>query len=320
MRGTLPSYDECNALTLRFMADGKLRPAIEIKDGVVAQAKLSAKVLDEALPSGESRVKYRVGWACNTLALAGLLYKPERGKYQISPAGKEMLSKMGQTLSETDFAAQPQWQSYLAERAERAARKVPKGESVVTVDEPDTEKEKGYEVAAVSAIDRLNDDLAITLLQRLREGSPTFFEQAVIQILRAMEYGGKDNRELSHLAKESHTGKAGDGGIDGIIKLDPLGIQRIHIQAKRYKQGHAVGRPELQNFVGAIHGKGDTRGVFMTTSSFTAAAKHYAETTAQDRLVIIDGIQLTTLMLSYGVGVQTKQTLAVLEIDEDFFQ
>lgn len=317
MREKMPSYDEFNALTLKFMGDGKVRHLSEIKDGVVGRAGLGSKVLDEKIPNGDSRAKYRVGWACSTLALAGLLYKPQRGHYQISPAGKDALPKVGHSLGEKDFEQQPQWQSYLSERA---ARKAIKGETVPVLNPSGQEQdaEKDPESAALSAIDKLNDDLAIELLRRLREGSPSFFERAVIRVLRAMKYGGKDS--LANMLSDSHIGKPGDGGIDGIIKLDPLGIQRIHIQAKRYKEGNTVGRPELQNFVGAIHGKGDTRGVFITTSSFSPAARSYAENTAQDRLVLIDGIQLTTFMLNYGVGVQPKQTLTLLEIDEDFFE
>ena len=122
------------------------------------------------------------------------------------------------------------------------------------------------------------------------------------------------------MRRESHTGKSGDGGIDGIIKLDPLGVQNIYIQAKRYKQGNTIGRPELQGFVGALHGKRVARGVFITTSHYTAEARAYAQGEAQDRLVLIDGDQLAALMLAYGIGVQKKRTLDVLEIDEDFFE
>ncbi|WP_425147980.1 restriction endonuclease [Deinococcus sp.] len=319
MLNKMPRYEEVNALVLKFMADGTARHSSDIKDQVVQMAQLAPDVLAETLPDGESRAKYRVGWACSDLFRAGLLDKPQRAVFQISEAGRKLLPSLGATLTEKDFVSQPKWQQYLAQRAEVQANKVGKKSSTETIVVTD-QNEQDYVSAAITAVERLNEELAVELLQRLREGSPAFFERAVIQVLNKMGYGGKDQGDVAANLKESHTGKSGDGGIDGIIKQDPLGIQNIYIQAKRYKDGNTVGRPDLHSFVGALHGKGVTRGVFITTSDYTKEARTYATSEAKDRLIILDGAHLTTLMLTYSVGVQTKRRLELLEIDEDFFE
>lgn len=318
MRQTTPSFDEFNALTLKFMGDGQARPVNQIKDAVTELAQLSPEALAEKIPSGESRARHRVAWACSNLYRAGFLVRPQRGVYEISETGRQLLPSVGDVLTEKVFETQPRWRQYLAERKQRQGERgeapLPSAQTHAPSDEQDPES------AALAAVEKLNDDLAIDLLRRLREGSPAFFERAVIRVLHAMGYGGRSERELTSLLTGSHTGRSGDGGIDGIIKLDPLGVQNIYIQAKRYGEGSPVGRPDLQGFVGALHGKRATRGVFITTSRYTPDARTYAESEAQDRLVLVDGVQLTTLMLTYGVGVQPKQTLTLLEIDEDFFE
>lgn len=301
------------------MADGEAHHVSEIKDGVPQEAQLSPDVLVEQIPSGESRARYRVAWACSNLFRAGLLDRPQRAVYQLSETGRQLLPGVGSVLTEKHFEAQPKWQQYVAERKQAAAATGAVAVPTVAVKLPD-EPEQDPENVAIAAIDKLNADLSVELLSRLRQGSPAFFEQAVLRVLLAMGYGGKDERALDALVRNSHTGQSGDGGIDGIIKQDPLGIQNIYIQAKRYQQGNTVGCPELQGFVGALHGKGVTRGVFITTSSYTKAAYAYALGEAKDRLVILAGVELTTLMLRYGVGVQSRRVLEVRGIDEDFFE
>ncbi|WP_228144945.1 restriction endonuclease [Moraxella equi] len=150
------------------------------------------------------------------------------------------------------------------------------------------------------------------MLNKLQQGTPLFFEKAVLKLLLAMGYGGKENLF-------EHTGKSHDGGIDGVIKQDPLGIQNIYIQAKRYASDNTVGSKELQSFSGALQGNGVERGVFITTSSLTKSAKEYAEKLL-GKIVLIDGQELVTLMIKYKVGIQTKEVLEICEIDEDFFE
>ncbi|QWT24212.1 restriction endonuclease [Subtercola sp. PAMC28395] len=148
-------------------------------------------------------------------------------------------------------------------------------------------------------------------MQRLRESHPAFFEEAVVALLLKMGYGGAEQRG-------KRIGGTGDEGIDGVIDQDALGLDRIYLQAKRYKQGNNISRETIQAFVGALHGFGASRGVFITTSAFTSAAVAYANG-VPIRVILIDGDRLVNLMIKYRVGVQARQTYAVVEIDSDFF-
>lgn len=150
------------------------------------------------------------------------------------------------------------------------------------------------------------------LLTRLHGNDPAFFEQAVLDLLIAMGYGGTDGAA-------TRTQLSNDNGIDGIIDQDALGLSRVYIQAKRYAPDSSVGRPDIQGFVGALHGAQANQGVFITTGRFSSGAKAYADSVAT-RAVLIDGERLARLMIRYGVGVQVKRTIQIVEIDEDFFE
>jgi restriction system protein len=159
---------------------------------------------------------------------------------------------------------------------------------------------------------RVRSEVATDLLVRLREGSPTFFEQAVVDVLLAMGYGGSERRGRP-------IGGSGDGGVDGVIDQDALGLDQIYVQAKRYAEGNHVGREAIQAFIGALHGFSASRGVFITSSSFTRGAADYARS-IPTRIILIDGPRLTDLMIKYRVGVQVSRSYDVVEVDEDFFE
>ncbi|MGJ4094867.1 restriction endonuclease [Corynebacterium macclintockiae] len=160
---------------------------------------------------------------------------------------------------------------------------------------------------------RRNEEMvAEELLKRLHQREPAFFEQAVLDLLMAMGYGGS-------FGSATRTQLSNDGGIDGVIDQDALGLSRIYVQAKRYELSKAIGRPDVQAFVGALHGAQASQGVFLTTASFSSGAISYANS-VQSRVVLIDGALLAKLMIKYGVGVQTKRTVQIVEIDEDFFE
>lgn len=161
-----------------------------------------------------------------------------------------------------------------------------------------------------SGIERIHEETAVELLERLQGKEPGFFEQAVVELLLAMGYGGTTGTG-------NVTQLSNDGGIDGVIDQDILGLNRVYIQAKRYADGNVVSRPDLQAFVGALSGKADS-GVFITTSRFSEGAQTYAEN-VPTRIILIDGKRLTSLMIRYGVGVQVSDTYKIVEIDEDFF-
>lgn len=163
-----------------------------------------------------------------------------------------------------------------------------------------------------TGIARIHETVAADLLGRLHGNDPAFFEQAVLDLLIAMGYGGTEGRA-------TRTQLVGDGGIDGIVDQDALGLSRIYVQAKRYALDSAVGRPEIQGFVGALHGNQANQGVFITTGRFSSGARSYAET-IPTRVVLIDGARLAALMIRYGVGVQVRRTVQIVEVDEDFFE
>ena len=163
-----------------------------------------------------------------------------------------------------------------------------------------------------TGVARINADIADQLLKRILEQEPVFFEQAVLDLLMAMGYGGADG-------KATRTQLSSDGGIDGIVDQDALGLSRIYVQAKRYAPDNVVGRPAIQAFVGALAGNQANQGVFITTSRFSGEASSFADQ-VPTRIVLIDGERLTRLMIQYGVGVQIKRTVQLVEVDEDFFE
>lgn len=163
----------------------------------------------------------------------------------------------------------------------------------------------------IEGVARLHDEVKTDLIKRIREQTPDFLETAVLELLVAMGYGGTEQ-------KATRLGGTGDGGVDGVIDQDALGLDQIYVQAKRYGQGNTVGRPDIQAFVGALHGMGASRGIFITTSSFSPGAREYASSVST-RVILIDGERLAGLMIKYGIGVQTRDIFTVVEVDEDFF-
>lgn len=256
----------------------------------------------ETLNSGGLRYEHRMGWALSNLSKASWLDRPSRAHYAINDAGKKWLSEhpdgLGYSQAREIFApfwpgrkARPQDMSTLEEA------------EVVSVFDPVEQIEDG--------INRIHAEVGDELLRRLRESHPDFFEQAVVDLLLKMGYGGADQRGR-------RIGGSGDGGVDGIIDQDALGLDRIYVQAKRYAQGSNISRETIQAFVGALHGFGASRGVFITTSAFTPNAITYAAGTSS-RVILIDGERLVGLMIKYRVGVQAKQSYDIVEVDADFF-
>lgn len=159
---------------------------------------------------------------------------------------------------------------------------------------------------------QIHAGVAADLLIKLREQDPAFLEQSVLDVLVAMGYGGTDGQAR-------RIGGSGDGGVDGVIDQDKLGLQRIYVQAKRYAADNTVGREAIQAFVGALHGRNVSNGIFITTSRFSQGAIEYAASVST-RVVLIDGARLAELMISHGVGVQARETYTVVEVDEDYFE
>lgn len=302
----MPNWEGFMLPTLKVMSDGQIRHKRELQPLVADEINLTDQQRNDMLPSGNQlRWLNRIDWGLSFLTRIGALERAKRAHYVITDAGREVLKKFPHQLSVRDLEA-------LGNNPNSKIRVYSKtGESQETTS---IEIENTHELTPIEqvqdGIERINDELAKQLLSRLQGKDPGFFEEAVLQLLLAMGYGGTNG-------KGTVTALSNDGGIDGVIDQDILGLNRVYIQAKRYATQNTVGRPDLQGFVGALSGKADS-GVFITTSCFSENAKLYA-TNVPTRIILIDGQRLTELMIKFRVGVQTKDTYHVVEIDEDFF-
>lgn len=290
---------------LEVLTDGKIWRKRDLHTAVEDHLGLTAEQRAEVLPSGQERADNRIGWALSGLYRAKLVDKPARATFVITDAGRALLEAHPDGITEKTLKALPVYRDYTPLRS--SSSNVASATSTVDTDE-DVDPLEQIE----HGVERLHAEVSTDLLARLRGQDPAFLEQSVLDVLVAMGYGGTEGRA-------TRIGGSGDGGVDGVIDQDPLGLERIYVQAKRYAAENTVGRPEIQAFVGALHGVGAARGVFITTSAFTSGAREYAQNIAT-RIILIDGVRLAELMIRYGVAVQTRQTFTVVEVDEDYFE
>lgn len=290
---------------LQVLSEGETITRRELTRRAMDLAGLSDEARAETLESGGLRADGRVGWAITHLTKAGWIERPARAQYRITDAGRQWFAEHPEGINDASTANRifkPFWDVASDDTRSRAAVSV--SESVSAVLDPVEQIEDG--------VARIHADVAADLLTRLHANEPAFFEQAVLDLLIAMGYGGAEGRA-------TRTQLSNDGGIDGIVDQDALGLSRIYVQAKRYAPDGAVGRPDLQAFVGALHGNQANQGVFITTARFSSGAQQYADS-VPTRVVLIDGARLAGLMIRYGVGVQVKRTVNIVEVDEDFFE
>lgn len=283
---------------LQVMNDGNIRDRGEITEAAATQVGLAVADRGVTLTTGQPMYANRVGWAISHLTKAGALSRPERGRYVMNEQGRAILAH-SPAVTRADVEAATGY------RRTRPSLGVPAQEL------PDEVESLDPAELIDQGIKRIHADVSTELLTRLLTKSPTFFEQTVVDLLVAMGYGGAEGQARV-------TSASNDGGIDGVIDQDTLGLNRVYIQAKRYSPDNAVNRPEVQGFVGALSGKADG-GVFITTGRFSPGARAYAEA-VPTRIILIDGERLTALMIRFAIGVQTKQTVHLVEIDEDFFE
>lgn len=304
----IPDYETLMLPVLRLAADGaehNVRDAIEVLSD---EFSLTQEERNEMLPSGNQLLfNNRFSWARTYLKQAGLLTSPKRGIFIITARGKELLA---QSPDHIDTALLDQYPEFLEFRSRRKDKKDNgngrKPRIITTV----TKEMETPEDALAAAYTKLRQSLEAELLDTIKEASPAFFERLVVDLLVNMGYGG--NRRDAGKA----LGKSGDGGIDGIIKEDRLGLDVIYIQAKRWEG--TVGRPEIQKFAGALQGQRARKGVFITTSSFSREAEEYSSI-IDTRIILIDGERLTSLMVDHNVGVSTVGQYEVKKIDSDYF-
>ena len=300
---SLPTWEEFNHPVLQVLSDGVTRSLRELRRDVSVATGLTAQQLEEQLGSGQSRADNRIGWAASYLNRVDAVSRPARGRYVITELGRQLIGRHPRGIDETDLKALAKpGDEWWITRPSLGGSEAQLFEEATTALDPTEQVEQG--------IARIHEEVASGLLSRLHAQDPSFFEAAVVKLLLAMGYGGVGGRGVT-------TAFTNDGGIDGVIDQDVLGLSKVYVQAKRYGPTNAVQRPEVQGFVGALSGKADG-GVFITTSRFSPGAVEWVRTVPA-RLILIDGQRLAELMIEYGVGVQVSQTVRIVEIDEDFF-
>jgi restriction system protein len=305
----VPDFQSLTLPVLREFADGVDHATKDIRSRVAERLQLTPEEIAEVLPSGgQTRFANRVAWAHVYMKQAGLLASKRRGIYRITPRGQEVLAAPPDQINMAFLEQYPEYREFRARQSSVHTADPPES-VIVKVDmlepatlTPDEQIRNGYEL--------LRTNLAAQLLERVRQASPTFFENLVVKLLVAMGYGG------SYADAAQVVGKSGDGGIDGIIKEDRLGLENIYVQAKRWEA--TVGRPTIQQFAGALHGNRARKGVVITTSNFSREAIEYAKT-SQIAIVLIDGVQLADFMIEFGVGVSDVETIKLKRLDEDYF-
>ena len=303
----IPDFEKVKLPALNLLGDGRVRPLREVYNALSDLFSITPEERAELLPSGtQLRWNNRVNWACYDLYKAGLLDRPKRGHYKINDLGRKVLGDKPANLDRAflrQFAGFQAWDKGVA---------TTEGTAPATTDpEPSTQTANERLEAA---FEEMQSALKQDLLDIVRKMDPYAFEQLVVDLLVAMGYGG------SRAEAAQVTQRSADEGIDGVIKEDRLGLETIYLQAKRWQS--AVGRKELQAFVGALAGQGASKGVFITSGEFATTANEYVERISRkgQKVVLIDGDRMASLMIEHGVGVSPIKTYALKRVDSDYFE
>ena len=297
---TIPDYQSIMLPLLELAADGREHSLRETIETLSSQLGLSEEERRELLPSGrQPTFDNRVGWARTYMKKAGLLESTRRGYFRITKRGLDVLDKQPSQIDSAYLRQFPEFVEFQTPKQKEEEETPPRLDDSAT---PEEEIESAYQ--------KLRDALSTELLETVKGCSAAFFEQLVVDLLVGMGYGGtrKDAGQA--------IGRSGDGGIDGIIKEDRLGLDIVYLQAKKWET--TVGRPEIQKFAGALQGQRARRGVFITTSDFSKAARDYVSR-IDSKIVLIDGETLAQLMLDFDLGVTTVATYRLKRVDSDYF-
>lgn len=298
----IPDFQTLMLPLLRHLGDRKEHSNQETLDVLAKEFQLSEADLAQLLPSGtQGLFRNRVAWAKAHFKKAGLIESPRRSVYEITPAGLDVLAKNPERINLRFLSQFPGYREFraTAKASTGISESADSGSGQLTAQE---HIEFGYQ--------QIREELAAELLRRVKECPPDFFERLVVELLLAMGYGGS----LQDAGKA--VGKSGDGGIDGIIKEDKLGLDTIYIQAKRWEG--TVSRPEIQKFAGALQGQRARKGIFLTTSAFTKEARDFAAS-IDSKIILLDGQALADLMIDHGIGVSEIAKYAVRRVDSDYF-
>lgn len=301
----IPKFYEFFPYILEILDDNQAYPLREIRKKLSFRMNMTEEQLQKLLPSKvQSVFDNRANWACYYLKRAGILKTIKRGVYQITTVGQDYIKQNGFNISLIDLENFEDFVEF---------KSIDRSSNDVEVEKEEVVDTSTPEDRINLSIARINQQLADDLLESIIEMSPHFFEKLVLDLLHTMGYGGKDADSILH------TGYGPDGGIDGLIKEDALGLEHIYVQAKRWNTDSTVGAPEIQKFSGALSGLGARKGIFITTTSFSKQAIAYADIHQSIRIILIDGTDLAKLMLTYGVGLYTEVTYKIQKIDRDYF-
>lgn len=300
----VPKYNELMPYVIQALGDGNIHTIKELEAFCVDALQLSVEDRQELLPSGrQTALINRLNWAKTYLQKAGLVVTPKRGNHQLTDLGKKAFADGPEKVTLNYLK---QFDSY----NEFVAIKKEDGKIVSAVEEVET---KSPQDMLDEAISQMNASLADDLMTEIMKISSYEFERLVVRLLLKMGYG------TLQLNKEAVTQKTNDEGIDGIVTADKFGFDSVYIQAKQWKKDSTVSRPEVQKFLGALVSKGASKGLFITTSTFTKGAIDCAKEVKPQKVVLVDGEQLAKLMIEYGLGVSTVETYEVKRVDYDFF-
>jgi restriction system protein len=301
----IPDFQMTMLPALKAVAIKEASPSKEVIKKVIEHFKLSNEEIEVLLPSKTQRViDNRVIWALSHMFKAGLVSRPSRGKYSVTEAGKAVLKENLTALSVSYLMRFDSFKAFKSIKRSNDVIEKQVNEAVSEVD-PLEQIEQNYQ--------ELKTEVVGELLRTVKEIDPTDFEKLIMDLLKKMGYGADD------LASVVHSGKSGDGGIDGEISQDYLGLDMIYIQAKRYAEDSGVGRPAIQQFVGSLNERKAKKGIFITSSYFADTVKEYVQK-VDVKIVLIDGVRLAELMYEYNLGVEPVQTFEVKRVNSDYFE
>lgn len=305
----IPDYQTLMRPVLMCAATGETRISDAV-DKIADSLNLTTEERAQVLPSGkQTRFANRVNWAKAYLAKAGLVENTRRGYFRITPRGQAALADSKVTINNAFLEQFKEFQEFKAKvndtDASTSSKAPTEGDLQSSTETPDETLRKAH--AAITGA------LASDLLDRVRKASPAFFEKLIVELLLAMGYGGTSEEAGRAL------GQSGDDGVDGVIDQDPLGVDQIFVQAKRYAEGNNVGAGAIREFYGALSLKRASKGIFVTTAAFSQPAIDTARGLGS-RIVLIDGLQLSRLMIRYNVGCRDEDVLHLKRVDEDFFE
>lgn len=307
----IPKTNDLFYDVLVVMKDGQRLTRPQIRSMVIPRLNLTPDELAAESNKGGALVNVRINWAVSHLAQAGAITRPEKGVNLITGIGLELLNNSNGRIEPQSVRDLPAYQDWM-ERSKLSAESRKANSSSKEQEALSPELDTNPYDLLIAASEAIRLDVASELLDRIRNMPPEFLEKLILKLLLAMGYAASEE-DLDH------TGGPGDEGIDGIVRQDALGLEKIYIQAKRYREQGTISGETVQAFIGALSVKNATRGVFITTSRFSPSAQNYVEKLTGQSVVLIDGQELVSHMISAGVGVSTLKSIPVFAIDENFF-